>query len=132
MPTVLLAEDRPDVVDVAARMLAALGFDAHPVSTAEEGIRYAVESPTAPALVMADYKLAGGTGLEVLRAAWRRWPDVPGLLVSGSIPAEIQRVEGRLPARLRFVMKPYGIDTLDRAIGILLGRPKDSSLLRAS
>jgi signal transduction histidine kinase/FixJ family two-component response regulator len=81
---VLFVEDSADDAELEARQLRAAGFDVSYERVASaEGLRAALHRPLE--LIIADYSMPGFTGIDAL-AIWREQrPEIPFLLVSGTV-----------------------------------------------
>ncbi|MBI3067949.1 MAG: PAS domain S-box protein [Betaproteobacteria bacterium] len=86
---VLILEDSAADAELLVRELKATGFAPLKVRhcDSERGFLATLDPP--PDLVLADYQLPQFTGLDALRLLRDRAPDVPFILVSGSIDGEI-------------------------------------------
>ncbi len=98
---VLLVDDDAEGREAMAVVLRQAGFE---VVTLAERTPLPGHWPP-PALVVSDYHLARGNGLDVVRALRRRYGGVPALLVSGD--AEVVRDAG-----LPFLVKPVAAEAL--------------------
>jgi len=107
-PVILVVED-----EVLVRMMAVMvaedsGFEALSAATADEAIKI-LESRSDIRLVFTDVNMPGSmNGLRLAHAVRDRWPPVELLVTSalGNVTA------GDLPARGRFLSKPYDVATL--------------------
>jgi CheY-like chemotaxis protein len=107
-PVILVVED-----EVLVRMMAVMvaedsGFEALSAATADEAIKILV-SRSDIRLVFTDVNMPGSmNGLRLAHAVRDRWPPVELLVTSalGNVTA------GDLPARGRFLSKPYDVATL--------------------
>jgi len=107
-PVILVVED-----EVLVRMMAVMvaedsGFEALSAATADEAIKI-LESRSDIRLVFTDVNMPGSmNGLRLAHAVRDRWPPVELLVTSalGNVTAK------DLPARGRFLSKPYDVATL--------------------
>ena len=99
----LIVEDNPDDALILVRELRKAGYDVTDeiVETAQ-GLKKALESK-AWDLVLADYSLPGFNGLDALKIVQAHDPDLPFLLISGTITEEIASVILRSGAHDFFV-----------------------------
>jgi CheY-like chemotaxis protein len=117
---VLLVED-DDVVRLTARaMLVSLGHEVHEAAGGDEAHAW-LQAGHAVDLIFTDLMMPGGLdGLSLLRAARALRPGVATLLSSGwadeAHAGEAGRREGDA-----FLLKPYTLADLTRAIGRALG-----------
>ena len=104
-PTVLVADDDDFVRDVLARHLARDGFR---VELAPDGGQAldAIERAAALDLVLTDLRRPGASGLDVLRAAKKKWPAVPVIVMSAHADAATAR-EVMDAGALEFLEKPF-------------------------
>ena len=107
--TVLVVEDRPDVLEATAGMLESLNyrvFTATDVETAKEQL-----SSTSIDLLLSDVILPGeSSGPELVRFVKDAYPDLPVLLMSGYADVDIRTVG------LEVVSKPFSLEQLARAV----------------
>lgn len=103
---ILLVEDNPVVRDNTEGILAGLGYDVVAESTPDDALRYLRRGGQAD-LLLTDIMMPGETDVRSLVAeARRRLPDIRVLYVSG-YPRELIRADGRLPAEINLLQKPY-------------------------
>jgi two-component system cell cycle sensor histidine kinase/response regulator CckA len=126
MPTpvggaVLLVEDEPPLLRLAARALRDAGFEVLTATCAAEALAIMDASATAPVALVSDVVMPGIDGLTLAERVRARWPGLPVLLVSGYAEAALGRdlaAEG-----LRLLAKPYGLSDLVAELrGLLAGR----------
>jgi len=116
-PVILVVED-----EVLVRMMAVMvaedsGFEALSAATADEAIKILV-SRSDIRLVFTDVNMPGSmNGLRLAHAVRDRWPPVELLVTSalGNVTA------GDLPARGRFLSKPYDVATLSETFQQMAG-----------
>lgn len=80
-PDVLVVEDDTEVRDLVGAALAAGGL--RPLSAADVEEAERLLSCHAPALLVTDLRLGGGSGAALAQEARRRHPDLPVLIISG-------------------------------------------------
>jgi CheY-like chemotaxis protein len=80
---VLVVEDDDRVRGALCDYLAELGFTAEPAANGSEAM--ARFQPDAFRLVVADYKMPGLSGLDVVKQMRARDPEIPVLIVSGYV-----------------------------------------------
>jgi PAS domain S-box-containing protein len=85
----LCLEDDPQAFELVRAMLQADGIEARftHVDTREDF--HAAMAGGEPSIVLADYSLPGFSGLEALDAVRARYPDVPFIIVSGSLGEDV-------------------------------------------
>jgi CheY-like chemotaxis protein len=124
MPTVLVVEDDPLVLEMAAEALEDAGFAAIAVTAAEDALGLAVMDVAFDAL-FTDINLAGPMdGWELAEALREMRPDLPVVYASGSDPSEggAHQVSGSI-----FVSKPYRPFDICRLMEGLAGIPQRSA-----
>jgi len=80
-PTLLTVDAQEDLLATYVRLLTPRGYRVVTAPTRAAGL-LAIERE-APRLVIADFRLPDGDGLDVVRAARSRVPPVPAIVVSG-------------------------------------------------
>lgn len=113
---VLVVEDHPLILTMAAEIVERAGFHAIAAASADEAIAI-LESRDDIRLVFTDVQMPGSMdGLKLAHAIRRRWPPVLLLLASG---AEILE-ESQLPPGARFFRKPYDEEQIGSTLKHLL------------
>lgn len=108
---ILVAEDHAIIAMLLSEMLVAMGHDVCAVAGTEvEAVAAAARCK--PDLMIADIRLADGSGIAAVRSILRSGP-LPHLYISGSI------VEHRSPAMV-VLQKPFREDQLAEAIALAL------------
>ena len=79
---VLLVEDEPTTRDVARRYLEGLGYLVRTAGSAREALEMLASGPT-PDLLLADVRMPGMQGPELVRVARATWPGLRAALMSG-------------------------------------------------
>ena len=115
---VLLVEDGEETRRGLAEMLSLLGYSVVAVSSGEEAL--ACPEIATVDLLLTDYMLPGITGAEVARSLLERRPELRVIVMSGyaaedAIPSDDERV--------RFLAKPFGMNTLEAEVRAALTRP---------
>jgi PAS domain S-box-containing protein len=117
--TILLVDDNPVVRDAARRILERSGFA---VITADDGV-HALAVLADPmhqlAMLISDITMPRMGGLDVLKQLRNSGSLLPVLLISGYSEVESQ-AQLADDAHTAFVQKPFGIDALMTAVGLLL------------
>ena len=117
--TLLVVDDEPDLREFMAEVLGTKGFRVLQAGDIDEAVRLAVaHSPIH--LLITDFSLPDGTGVELAPRFQSIHRGVPVLLVTGSL----YQLEGRLPAIEHFSMieKPFQFHELLAAIESALAR----------
>ncbi len=82
---ILVIDDQPDVALVVAEVLESEGHQALVAGSGEEGLRAIEQSP--PDAVFLDVVMPGIDGIEVLRRIRETRPQLPVILLSGTVSA---------------------------------------------
>ncbi len=113
---VLVVEDEEGAREGLAELLALLGYDAKAVASAEEAL--ALPEDTTFHALLTDLMLPGMTGGRLATTLLARWPGLGVILMSGY--PEDERVRHEVPAGVRFLQKPFDVDTLAQALRAVL------------
>jgi PAS domain S-box-containing protein len=110
--SVLLCDDDNDVRSLLSEFLKSSGYTVHDANGAEAAMRI-LESRAAIDLLIADYAMPGMNGLETIRQARLRRPDLRCLLITGyaGIPSSIEAP---------ILRKPFTPDELAARVAELL------------
>ena len=112
----LIVEDDTLVAELAAGMLAELGFESVVTHSAKEALEQ-LRSDHRPKLVFSDIVMPGGlSGIELAHKVRDRYPELPILLTTG-YSEEIGGSHG-----FPVLQKPYELGALASALGALLKR----------
>ena len=109
-PTVLLVEDEPPLLRLAARALRGAGYTVLTASSAEEALELLEGGAPVPCALVSDVVMPGLDGFGLAAELRARYPALPVLLVSGYAEAALGRdlaAEG-----IRLLPKPYGLADL--------------------
>jgi signal transduction histidine kinase/CheY-like chemotaxis protein len=109
--TVLVIDDQDDVRDVAVAFLEDAGYAVRGASSGIDGLAALDNGPVSVALV--DHGMAGMSGIEFVRQARQRWPELPVIYLTGH--AEPLDSEGVDPND-RVLTKSYTPDDLLEAV----------------
>ncbi len=115
--SILVVEDDPAQRDAYARMLRAADFEVHTAQSGEEAIE--ILGQQAFDAVATDIGLPDLDGLEVLRAAQSRQPDLPVLLITGapSVETATMAVQSRAVCYLSKPFEPQRlVKEIERAV----------------
>ncbi|MGO8788300.1 MAG: response regulator [Terriglobia bacterium] len=84
---VLLVDDDPSIRDLLSMRLEQAGFEAR---QAEDGIDGLVKlRDELPKVIISDLEMPRMSGLEFISVVRRRFPSIPVIVLSGSVPAEV-------------------------------------------
>jgi len=111
---ILIVDDDKDIVAVLSRNFAAEGFD---VSAASNGHRAMISATERrPNIVLLDYSLPVGDGLDVLRELKREMPEVIVIVITG-MGSEDVAVEAMKRGARDYVRKPFDLARLTDLVG---------------
>jgi PAS domain S-box-containing protein len=114
MGRVLIVEDDALLAELAAGMLAELGFEGVVTHSAKEALEQ-LAGGERPKLVFSDIVMPGGiSGIELARKVRDRFPELPILLTTG-YSEEVGGTHG-----FPVLQKPYELDALAASVGKLL------------
>lgn len=132
MPTVLLVEDEPGIVDFVERGLAAEGFAVVAASDGVEGQRRALSEGFD--LVLLDLMLPGMGGLEVLAKLREAKPELPVIVLTARGEIE-DRVTGLDAGAVDYLVKPFSLAELSARVRAQLrvaAQANGSAILRVA
>lgn len=109
MCTILVVDDDPQVLRLVVRMLEADDVTVHGAPTAEGALL--VLPKASPDLLVADVRLTGVDGLELIRIARGICPEIRSIVITGHPSAETRERAEALEAS-HFLVKPDGLDHL--------------------
>jgi two-component system response regulator HydG len=113
MPKILIVEDDPDSRDAVARTLAGAGYRTLEADNGEKALETILKHKVD--LLIADLRLPGMDGLELLKRSKAAMPDIEVLLVTGHGSIEIA-VEAVKEGAYDFIPKPVRKAHLLRAV----------------
>ncbi|HQT95801.1 MAG TPA: PAS domain S-box protein, partial [Thermoanaerobaculaceae bacterium] len=120
---VLIVEDEDGAREGLRDILALLGYDVTAVESGEEAEKLPEDRPFD--LLLTDLMLPGAMGPEVAAGLRRRWPSLKVILMSGYTEDEAVR-RGVTSGNVRFLQKPFGMDTLTREVRTALDERPDA------
>ena len=130
-PRVIVADDEPDVLKLVTVALRGYGFDivqAHNGAEVLDQISFELDVSDArarPDILIADVRMPGLTGLELLAAVRQaRWPTAVVLMTA--YPDRATRAEARRLGVNAFFAKPFDVDDLVTAVVNLTPPPLES------
>src|SRR5262245_52897650 len=121
-PTALVVEDEAAVRSILARGLASAGFRVLAARDAAEALALCLPLADPPGLLVCDFILAGGTGLDVAAQFGRLYAGLRVLFVSG-YPRDVLLARGLPADAAHFLAKPFGVSELVAAARALLAEP---------
>ncbi len=115
----LLAEDDDLLGPVLRSLLEAAGYEVHAVASGRAALELLGRAEFD--VVVTDYRMPLGNGVDVLRAVRQGSPSCPVIVISGyadeAVEAEVREAGGRL------LHKPFGASELRRELEALTSRP---------
>ncbi len=126
MPVALVVDDEPSIRNLFEAFLSLQGYT---VRTAADGVEALTQiQQEHPSLVLLDNHMPRMTGLELLQHLRSCAPEVPVILMSGLLDAEMYESAQRLGARA-CLQKPIGLPDLKRCLAAVQSRPRLRLLL---
>jgi DNA-binding NtrC family response regulator len=117
-PEVLIVDDDPLIRRTLLQVIREHGYGVAAVGSSEEALAQLARTPSR--LVLADVRLPGVSGLDLLREVRRRYPQVRVALITGFGSVEMA-VEAMQEGAQDFLLKPFGMgrvgELLDRTLG---------------
>jgi putative two-component system response regulator len=104
---ILIVDDEPDVREVLAWGLRALGYDCEAVADASHAMQALEE--VAYALMLSDIRMPQISGLQLLKYAREYWPDVAVIMVTAMADRDTAVSAMRMGA-YDFIVKPFEFD----------------------
>ncbi len=108
-PSILVVDDESAMLDTVRILLKNSGFDV----TVAQGGRAGLDAldKAQPHIVLSDIRMSGVTGIDVLKAAREKDPDVPVILMTAQ--AELRTaIEAVNQGAFHYIQKPFGNDDL--------------------
>lgn len=115
----LVIDDEPQVANVTARVLSAIGFDVEAVGSGAEALQLYGHRLESVRVVVLDMIMPGMDGGETFRCLRELRADLPVLFYSG-FTGEVAQQELRVPGT-RFLQKPFSRELLGVTLQQLLG-----------
>ncbi len=111
---ILIADDDPSVRDLVADFLSSEGYTVDTAADGEEAVEKVLYSSYP--LVIADIRMPGASGLQVLEKVLSRDPDASVILITAyaTLDSAIKAVED---GAYDYVMKPFRMDELAVTVG---------------
>ncbi|MGR9105994.1 MAG: PAS domain-containing hybrid sensor histidine kinase/response regulator [Gammaproteobacteria bacterium] len=117
---ILVVDDEPSVLDAMTMLLKSSGFRVIAAASGEEAFA-SVETDLQPDLVLCDYRLPGGSGVEIIRRLRNRLgTDVPAVLLTGD--TSLQQIKAENLWNCTVAHKPLASDQLIALIEKLIAR----------
>ena len=110
---VLIVDDESAIVRAYSRILEARGYYVDTASCAQEALDLMARIDVD--VILSDLTMPGMTGIDFLRAARERAPDVPVIIMTGS-PSTESAADAMERGALRYLTKPIARDILECAL----------------
>lgn len=117
--TILIVDDEEELAENLGDLLEFEGYNVILTSTGEEALEKLAES--VPDIILLDIQLPGISGIDVLRKAKSKHPELPVVMVSASSQKGTSEQVGQLGAEA-MVLKPYDQDELLELVAKLTRR----------
>jgi DNA-binding response OmpR family regulator len=111
---ILLLEDEPVVRELFKRLLGAAPYALTLAPTVKDGLRE-TEGGVFD-LLISDLRLRDGSGIEVIRRFRDKFPNVPILVVTGSLTPEERIAQVSELGIRECIQKPFELQTMQRAV----------------
>jgi DNA-binding response OmpR family regulator len=115
--TLLVVDDDPVVRQLLAQILSSQGYQVLQAENPAEALRVASATATIH-LLLTDFSMPGGNGLDLTREFRAVHPKTPVLMVSGTMPKNLDKVAGL--DHFEILGKPFEIDELFRKVRTLV------------
>jgi DNA-binding NtrC family response regulator len=112
---VLIVEDEPELLALAASLFRNLGYDVLSASNGADARLVIERDPASVHVLFTDMVMPGTTGLELAEWVAANHPDIQVVLTSGYATPEVGGERERMN-RFPFVAKPYRLADLARAL----------------
>ncbi|HOJ13691.1 MAG TPA: response regulator [Deltaproteobacteria bacterium] len=116
---ILVVDDEPQILDIAASMLEQLGYRCITRSSSMEAFEFFRSDPARIDLVITDQTMPGITGADLARAMLELRPDVPIILMTGF--SEVLGRDDALSLGIReYIEKPFTMGDLAQKVSSCL------------
>ena len=108
-PSILVIDDESAILDTVRILLKNEGFDVAVAQGGRPGLEAMEKSP--PHIILTDIRMPGVSGIDILKAARERDPDMPVILMTAQ--AELRTaIEAVNQGAFHYIQKPFGNDEL--------------------
>lgn len=115
MPYILMAEDDIISLEIVRDILEAQGYTLRTANNGSDALKIA--QAECPALVLADVKMPGMTGLELAQAIRNLYPDAPPPIILISALGSLDDIErGRGVGADDYIIKPFSAEVLSAKV----------------
>jgi PAS domain S-box-containing protein len=119
---ILFVDDEAPLVKMGMMMLGQAGYDVTPAASGQEAIVAFQQDPFGFDILITDQTMPGMTGLQLTAALQEQRSELPVIICSGFSQTTIELEPHGFTQHLRFVPKPYTLQSLHEAIEELLGQ----------
>lgn len=120
MPSILIVDDEPEILDITRWALEEGGYQVFTVATAQEAVDCVRNSH--PDVFLIDYRLKLITGIELLKQIREFDPKSPAIMITGLTQTEALEAECRQFGAVAFLKKPLGMDQILKTVNQLVGK----------
>ncbi|HTW86459.1 MAG TPA: response regulator [Candidatus Binataceae bacterium] len=110
---ILVVDDELDLVDTCARLIEGLGYVCLKAFDGPEAIL--MLRTEHPDLIVTDFNLPHGDGLEILRCAHENSPEIPVIMMTGYHTADMAQAASDAGAKA-YLRKPFLTNELTEAV----------------
>lgn len=110
---ILVVDDELDLVDTCARLIEGLGYICLKAFDGPQAI--AMIHAEHPDLIVTDFNLPHGDGLEILRRAHENRPEIPVIMMTGYHTPDTARAASEAGAKA-YLRKPFLTNELTQAV----------------
>lgn len=122
MPSILIVDDEPEILDITRWALEEDGYQVFAAATAGEAMACVQNSH--PDIFLIDYRLKLITGLELLKQIRAIDPKSPAIMITGlTHQTEALEAECRELGTVAFLKKPMGMDQILKTVNQVAGKP---------
>jgi len=114
---VLIVDDQPDVLSIAAQLFRGLGYDVLTANNGREALVKLNDNPDV-AILFSDIVMPGMNGVELARDAQDRIPGLKVILASGYVDSTL-REHNAYPERYELAQKPYRLSDLIKKLKLV-------------
>ncbi len=108
-PSILVVDDESAILDTLRILLKGEGFDVATAQGGRAGLE-AIERDN-PAILLTDIRMPGADGIDLLKKARERDPDIPVILMTAQ-PQLDKAIEALNAGAFRYILKPFSNDDL--------------------
>lgn len=121
MPSILIVDDEPEILDVTRWALEEGGYQVFAVATAQEALECVRNSH--PEIFLIDFRLKLITGVELLKQIREIDPKSPAIMITGlTYQTEALEAECRQLGTVAFLKKPLGMDQILKTVNQVAGK----------